>query len=115
MAVQPAPLGNRPNRPAETAGGRTAFHHPDTLPRPAPEVGEAQEVEHPRLRALSGGRAVRPIHWLECQQPGLVRMECQPVLAKALGEYLQHPPGVRFTGKAHDEVVRIADEERTTL
>src|SRR5436309_2401357 len=91
MTVEPTPLGDRPNCPAKPAGSRAPFHHPDTLPRPAPEMGEAQEVETPRLRALAGGRAVGPVWWPEGQQPGFIGMDRQPVVAKSLWQYVQHP------------------------
>src|SRR6266850_560445 len=115
MTVEPAPLGDRRERPPETTGSRALLHHPDTLPRPAPVVGEAQEVETPRLGTIAGVRTVGPVWWLECQQPGLVGMDRQPVPAKTLWQHLQHPPSVFFTGKAYDEVVRITDEESTSL
>src|ERR1700691_4548870 len=100
MAVEPAPLGNRRERPPETVGSRAPFHHPNPLPRSAPEVTETQEVERPRRGITAGGRTVGPVWWLECQQPGLVRMDRQPVLAKSLGQHVQHPPCVFGTGKA---------------
>src|SRR5436189_6342516 len=115
MAVEPTPLGNRLKCPAKSAGSRAPFHHPGALPRPALVVGETQELERPRLGTIAGVRTVGPVWWLEGQQPGLVGMDRQPVPAKALGQHVQHPPCVFFTGEPYDEVVRVTDEESTSL
>src|ERR1700676_2630334 len=115
MTVEPEPLGYRRERPPKPAWSRAPFHHPDTLPRSAPAVGETQEVESPRPGTLTGVPTVGPGLWLERQQPGVVGMHRQPVPVKSLWQQVQHPPCVFFTGEAYDEVVRIADQERTSL
>src|SRR6267154_5126205 len=78
-------------------------------------MGEAQEVKRPRRRTLTGARAVGPVWWLESQQPGLVGMDRQSVSAKTFWQHVQHPPCVVFTGETYDEIVRITDEECTSL
>src|SRR6266487_4225051 len=42
-------------------------------------------------------------------------MDRQPVLAEPFRQHVQHPSRVLFTGKPYDEVVRVADEESTSL
>jgi hypothetical protein len=108
MAIEPAPLGNRPNGPAKMAGSRAAFHHPGPRPRPAPEMAKAQEIERPRLGTLASGRVIGPVRWPKRHQPGLVGVNGQPILAKTLWQHVQHPTRVVRTGEAHDEIVRVA-------
>jgi hypothetical protein len=67
-------------------------------------VGEAEEVEGP------GPDGVAPIAAPEVDEPRLVRMQYEPVLAQSLGQYSEDASRVVFPRESHDEVVRIADE-----
>jgi hypothetical protein len=56
MPVQPTPLGNQLECPAQAALGRLPLHHPDSPLRPAPVVRKAQEVETAGLGPSRGRR-----------------------------------------------------------
>src|SRR5216684_3687717 len=65
VPVQPTPLGNHLECPAQAALGRLPFHHPETPPRPSPEVGKPSRPNDPGRLSRSefvgeiwcGGRA----------------------------------------------------------
>src|SRR5271166_4275807 len=77
---------------------------------------EAQQVKgswwSPRRQARPIPGAAGP---LERHQTSLLRVDRQAVFLKALGQHVHHPSGIFLTGKAHDEVVRVADQERAPL
>ena len=52
---------------------------------------------------------------VEPDQPRLLRVNRQAVLAHPLGQDLHDPPGVLFSGNPDHEVVRIANQERFPL
>src|SRR5258707_11602766 len=114
VSVNPTPLSDLPHHPAEPTRCRLPTHHPVPLPRPRPHVPKPQKLE--RLRRLRfrthGRRAIR--RPLEAHQPRLLRMKRQTERPESFRQYLQHPPRVRFTGEAHDEIVRIANEKGTS-
>ena len=41
-------------------------------------------------------------------------MDGQAILTETLRQHFQNPAGVLLTGEAHDEVVRVADQEGTS-
>ena len=111
MPVEPTPLSDAPQRPAQATRSRLALHHPVPLPGTPPVVGEPQEGERPRsgTRAVSSpGRPRRRLR--EGNELGFVWMDCQSVLAESLRQNLPHPPGIPRIGEADDEVVRVANE-----
>ena len=116
VPMPPAPLGDRSQRPTPSIGGGFAFDNPVPFARAPPVMGEAQQVEAPyrvaRSSPLTGRPAGRP---LEGDQPGLLRVERQALLAKPFGQDRLHPPGVFFLGKAQHEVIAIADQVGNAL
>jgi len=52
---------------------------------------------------------------LEQHQPCFVRVDCQTLLGKALGENRQDPASIFLVGESHDEVVRVADRKRSSF
>src|SRR5205085_6769828 len=102
--------------PAQTALRRLPLHHPEAPPRATPVVGKAQQVKGPCPSFPGAPRTGLAVWWaLERHQPRLIWMKRETKFAKPLGQHRQHPPGVLFTGKAHDEVVRVANEESATF
>src|SRR5271157_1297447 len=96
----------------ESAFRRLTFDHPYALQRSTPVVGEPQKVECPWFGvapSLGGGVVV----WerLEPYQARLLRVDRQAVLAHPLGQHLQDPSGVIFSGYPDHEVVRVANQE----
>src|SRR5438876_404692 len=107
--MEPTPQGDAPQRPTQATRSRLAFHHPVPPPRASPVVGKTQQGERSRwvtrTQTLPAGRRRR---CLERDQPGLVRMDRQAVLAESPGQDLPNAAGVFFLGETNDEVVRIA-------
>ena len=116
MPVVPTPLRYRLQPPAESTGRCLSFHHRLPSQRPRPEVREPQQVKCPGgfppicVRLL--GAAIGP---LERHQSRLVGVDRQSILGKSLGENRQDPAGVLFMGEPHDEVIRVANQERFPL
>jgi hypothetical protein len=82
-------LGERLEGTRKPILGRYLAHHCLTLSRAAPHVGKAQEIEARRQRWSFARVSVRsPIP--EVDQTSLVRMQLQPVLAKALLQHFQN-------------------------
>ena len=77
VPVSATPVVHGSHRACEAALGRGLAHDRIALPRPHPVMGEAEEVECRALPAPSG-----PVR-SEVQVPRLVRVEPQPVPAKA--------------------------------
>jgi hypothetical protein len=104
MPVEPTPLRDRSQPPAESTGRCLALHHRVAPRRPRPEVREPQELKgpgrFPPLRAWLLGSAGRP---LERHQPRLVGVDRQSLLGKSLGKDRQDAAGVLFMSKAHDD------------
>ncbi len=74
---------------------------------------EPQQVECPgRFPPLLATLVRAALGPLQRHQPRLVGVNCQSILGKSLGEYRQDPPGVFFLGEPHDEVIRVANQER---
>src|ERR1035438_3588045 len=112
VEVFPAPVGDPLKRTAEPAAGCLPLDHPRTPTRAAPVVREPQQVKSAWWSFAAPGVFGRRLRWpLERHQSGLLRMESQAEPTETLGQNLQDPPCVFFTGKAHDEVVRITDHE----
>src|SRR5437660_12768288 len=115
MTVQAAPRGDRLERPLEPTAGRLPLHHPETLLRPAPEVRETEEVKRPR-RYSRQTRRCRPAGGPSKRyQPRFVWVDRQTVLAEPLRQHGQHAAGVLLTGEAHDQIIRVAHQEGTTV
>src|ERR1700732_2614510 len=114
VSIEPTPLSNRPECPAQAILGRLASHHPKTSPRANPVVSETQQVKSSWRFSTASILPVGLVRWAtKRNQPRLVWVQGQAVLTKTLGQYFQNPPGVFFTGKAHDEVIRVADKKGT--
>src|SRR5215471_1742443 len=99
VPVEPTPLSNLPECPAQAALGRFPPYRPEAPSRTPPEMGESQQLECAGLR---NSRRSRPSP-VDCgtvkrHQPCFVRMQRQTVFAKAFGEYLQHRTRVLLTG-----------------
>src|ERR1035438_8792234 len=104
VEVFPAPVGDPLKRTAEPAAGCLPLDHPRTPTRAAPVVREPQQVKSAWWSFAAPGVFGRRLRWpLERHQSGLLRMESQAEPAETLGQNLQDPPCVFFTGKAHDE------------
>ncbi len=111
VPVVPTPLGNAPHRPAQTLRGRLPHYRPTAPNRATPVMGETQEVK----RSWSSGPVVPATCRLagrsaKGNQPGLVGMERQAVLAEAFRQHLHHPPCIFLVSKQDHEVVRVADQ-----
>jgi len=85
------------------------FHHGTSLPRPAPVMGEAEEVK--RVRLVSPMRPRRFRSRSKADQPRFVGVNGQTVFLKTFWEYLHYTSGILFTGEAQYEVVRVTDQE----
>src|ERR1022692_5282764 len=113
MPIPPTPLGDLLDRPAESTRRRLAHDHRVPLPRRSPVMGEAQKVERPRPVVRFLRTPLRTTWACERHQPRLVGMDGQSILTETLRQHLQDPTGILRIGEAHDEVVRIADQEAT--
>src|SRR5262245_35282320 len=84
MTVPPAPIGERPYRPAQAARRRLLFDYVVSLPRLPPKVREAQKVKRSRPFRRRG-LPMATLHGpLERHQPRLCRVERQTILTKTL-------------------------------
>src|SRR5262249_45507995 len=116
VTVPPTPFRYRLGEPADSAGCRATADHLVPLPRLPPVMGEAQKVERPgpvpglRLTPVASLRGP-----LERHQPRLVRVNGQAVLAEPLRQDFQNTPRVLLVLEADHEVVRVADQEGTSL
>jgi len=111
VSVVPTPLSNAPHCAAQSLRGRLPHHRPTAAPRPAPVMGETQEVE----RTWSVTSVVLATGYLagwtaKGNQPSFVGMQCQAIFAKALGQHLHHPPRVFFVPEQDYEIVRVPAE-----
>src|SRR5271166_5572634 len=116
MPVAPTPLRYRLQPPAESTWRCLALHHRLPSQGPGPEMREPQQVECPGWFPLSCGRLLWSAIWpLERHQPRLVGVDRQSILGKSLGKDRQDPTGVLVMGESHDEVIRVANQERFPL
>ena len=115
VAVLAAPLHDRLQRPAEAALGRLALHRPVPLERPAPVVGEPQEIARTGAADVGDARGGVPRRPLERDLPGLLRMEGQAVLPESLRQHVQDPSRVAFHFEDQDRVVGVTDQGRPPL
>lgn len=116
VQVRPAPARDRLQPTFQSALRRLALHHPSASMGSAPVMGESQEVECARLGtipSLAGG--VARGRRLEPDQPRLLRVDRQAVLAHPPGQDVHDPSGVVFSGHPDHEVVRIANQERLSF
>jgi hypothetical protein len=89
VPITTTPLGDALESPIQTLMGGLALDNPFPSTRLAPVVGKAQKIEGARFAPAGARRSP------EGHQTSLVRMDCQPVFPKALGEYSQHPLHIR--------------------
>ena len=109
VPVCPKPVRDCFERTAEAFAGGLLLHHPAALKGPGPVVGETQQVEG------TGRRRARPLslaaRTAEGHQPSLLGMEGEAVLAKTLGQHVQHPARIVFTFENDDEVISVANRK----
>src|SRR5215203_5242321 len=103
MPVASTPQVDLPQEPGNPVRSRLALDRPSAPPRPFPEVGEAEEVEAPRLFGLHSSRPRRRTGPFETHQTGLVGVEAPAVLAESIRQHLQHPPSLAFQLKDQHE------------
>jgi hypothetical protein len=92
MPVAPTPYRNRRQCSGVTVLCCYLSHHFLACPRPAPEMGEAEESERGTIRL----RMVSPI-WpivAEINETRLVGMECEAIPGKSLAQDAQDPLGI---------------------
>ena len=100
MSMEPAPLSNHPESPAQAIPGGLASHHPEAATRANPVMSETQQVESTWWYSFPDFPTVGLVRWTtKRDQPCLVGMQGQAVLAKTFGQHLQNPPGIFLTGE----------------
>src|SRR5436189_137866 len=83
VPVRLAPRINAPHGSAEAVGCRLLLDDPVALLRPAPEVGEAQQVKRPRRFGRFSSIVIRPrARRPKRYEPRLGRVDRQTILAK---------------------------------
>src|ERR1043166_6300942 len=111
MPVRLAPFPYAIQGSVEALRGRLPVNRPVALSGNSPVMGEAQEVERARPRVPRRRCVRRRSVWLlERAQPGLLRVDGQPELAKSLWQHLENPARIRFLLEDDREIVCIPDE-----
>ncbi len=82
VAVFPAPVAHRGHRTGEPAFGRDPPNHGLAVPRPAPDMGQAEEVERGPIRLRMACALLS--RWSEIDEAGLVGVEREPNRARRL-------------------------------
>src|SRR6516225_1508202 len=114
MPVRPAPRINAPHGAAEAVARRLLLDDPVALPRPCPEVGEAQQVKRPRRFGRFSSIVIGPgARRTKRNEPRLGGVDRQAVLAKSFWKDFQNALGIATVSKPDHEIIRIADEEST--
>ena len=104
MAVLLAPFPDRLDGPRKAHSGREPPHDPTSLPRLAPQVGEAEEVELV-LCVMSTATPGPEVHELR-----LGRVKPEPVPLKTLSQNGQHTLAVPAVLEGDDKVIGKAHE-----
>ncbi len=99
VAVWFAPLPNRLDGPRKARSGGELPHDPTSFPRPAPQVGEAEEVE--LVLYIVSTSAPGP----EVHEPRLGRVELEPVPLKTLAQNGQHTLTVPAVLEGDDKII----------
>ena len=108
MPVVPTPVAHRGHRAGKTALGRDLPDHIPPVPRPSPNMGQAEKVEVDPLRLRM---ACALCHlWAEIDEACLVGMEREPKSRKTLAQDRQHALGVDNIVERHDRVVGKPDK-----
>ena len=105
MSVEPAPLGETLQGPAEATLGRLPFNRPPLLPRSTPEVGKTQQVERPTPRTILVVWRGTP----KIDEPSFLRMHGQSESGQPFGQHLQNPTRIMLE-LAHDDEVSSPGE-----
>ena len=105
MSIPSTPFTNPFEPPRKPLAGRFALDNPLPPTGPAPVMGKAQEIEGARLTRLLRVRSP------ERHQTRLLRVDRQPVSAKAFGQHLQHALRILLVLKPHDHIIGKADHE----
>src|SRR5215472_12369450 len=104
MPMFATPFHHRLQAAAEPLAHRTYMNRELSLPASLTDVREAEKIE---CRGLRPTRFLGPSQGFspEFHQPGLVRMQRQPVLLKSLPQHVEHFLGVLPILKAENEIV----------
>src|SRR5271165_254107 len=103
VPVFPTPVAHRGHCTGKTALGRDLPDHVLAVPRPPPDMGQAEEVEAGPIRFRM---ACALCHlWAEIDEACLVGMEREPKSCKTLAQDRQHAFGVDNIVERHDRIV----------
>ena len=99
MSMEPAPLSNHPESPAQAIPCGLASHHPEAGPtRANPVMSETQQVEKYLVVLLPLFPTVGLVRWMTKTAPAVsCRMQ---VILKTFGQHLQNPPGTSSQAKS---------------
>lgn len=84
MPVAPAPLIELPQEPGDPVRRRPTLHRPLSPTGPLPVMGEAQEVEAPRLLVLLLPVRLPIVRPVEAHKTSLAWVEAKAVFGKSL-------------------------------
>ena len=101
MPVRLAPAMDRFDRTCEAVASRELAHDRIALPRPRPDVVEAEKVEC-RVRIMAPTEPRPEVHI-----PRLGLVESEPVAPKTPTQNGEHSPAVLFIRKGHNGVVGV--------
>src|SRR3984957_18316191 len=108
VAVFPTPIAHRGHRAGKAAFGRYLPDYDLSVPRPSPDMGQAEEVEAGPIRRRMAC-VVFP-QWAEVDDTCLVRVERESKASKTLAQHRQDALGVDNVVERHDRVVSEADK-----
>src|SRR5690348_3486284 len=108
VTVFPTPVVHRGHRTGKTAFGCYLPDHVLAVPRPSPDMGQAEEVKRGPIRCRMAC-AISPL-WAEIDDTCLVRVEREPKASKTLAQHRQDALSVDNVVERHDRVVSEADK-----
>src|SRR3974390_1154372 len=109
VSVSPTPIAHRGHRTGKAAFGRDLPDHALAVPRPPPDMGEAEKVEVGPIR-FRMSRALCHV-WAEIDEARLVRMERESKPRKTLAQHRQDALGVDAAVERHDRIVGKPDKK----
>ena len=109
VPVVPTPLGHCCQGTGVSAFGRYLPYHGPAIPRLAPHMGQAEEVERSAIRTPMARSLWSSV--AEVDEACLVGMERQPVPLKTLAQDRQNSFGVLEAFECHNEVISVPDQD----
>jgi hypothetical protein len=103
VAACPTPVTDRSHRAGKPALGRHLPNHVFAVPRPSPNMGQAQEVEAGPIR-FRMARTPQPL-WAEVDEARLVGVEGKSIPRETLAQDRQHTFGVDDVIERHQCIV----------